>query len=246
MQSAIVTGASAGIGLECAKILLKNNYQVFGGARRVEKMQQALQHDNFHPLSLDICNEDSIDQFLNAVKAKSPNINTLINNAGIALGVDPIHQGNPQDWQKVIDTNVMGLLRFTRKVLPIFVQQNGGDVINIGSIAGHFSYAGGGVYAGTKHMVKAINQAMRLELNGTKIRVCSVSPGLVETEFSVVRLGSQEKADQVYKDMEPLTPQDIAECVEFCLNRPKHVNIDDIIIMPTHQASVYKVHRKTN
>ncbi len=241
-QTVVITGASAGIGLSTSKLLLEKGHTVIGGARRIEKLND-IKHPNFHGFSLDVCNEESVNQFLSNTKKVSPNIDVLINNAGIALGVEPIHAGDTKDWERVIDTNVMGVLRMTRKILPDLLEQSSGQIINIGSIAGHFSYAGGGVYAGTKHMIKAITQAIRLEVNGSSIRVCSVSPGLVETEFSVVRLGDQEKADQVYSGMDPLTGDDIAECVLFCMDRPKHVNIDDIIVMPTAQASVYKVHR---
>lgn len=243
-KTVVVTGASAGIGFETAKLLLKEGHQVIGGARRTEKMN-ALAHDNFLSLPLDVCCEKSVDEFLNEIQKQKLKIDVLINNAGMALGVDPIHEGKLSEWQKVIDTNVMGVLRMTRKILPQLMNNQNAQVINIGSIAGHFSYAGGGVYAGTKHMLKAITQAIRLEVNGTPVRICSVSPGLVETEFSVIRLGDQKKADKVYDGMDPLTGKDIAECVLFCMNRPKHVNIDDLIVMPTAQASVYKVHRKS-
>lgn len=242
-QTVLITGASAGIGLSTSKLLLDKGYRVIGGARRTSKLEK-LKHPNFHGLALDVCDNESVDSFLKKVKKITPHIDVLINNAGMALGVEPIHAGKTEDWEKVINTNIMGVLRMTRKILPDFIEKNSGQIINIGSIAGHFSYAGGGVYAGTKHMLKAITQAIRLEINGTPIRVCSVSPGLVETEFSIVRLGDKEKADKVYSGMEPLTGEDIAECILFCMERPKHVNIDDIIVMPTAQASVYKVHRQ--
>ena len=237
MKTVVISGASAGIGLACAKHFSHVGYQVISGARRTDKLEGL-------SYALDVCSTDSVDEFAKFVfkHCKSPDV--VINNAGMAAGVDPIVSVKENDWQQMLDTNVSGVLRFTKAFLPAMIEQKKGHVINIGSIAGHHAYAGGGVYAATKHAVKAINDCLRLELIGTPLRVSTISPGMVETEFSEVRLKDKQKAVEVYKGLTPLNADDIAEAVLFMAQRPPHVNIDDIIIMPTAQYKVFKVHRE--
>lgn len=246
----VVTGASSGIGAACAEEFAKAGYHLALGARRLDRLEQlapkleALGAKSIFFQTLDVCDEASSDQFIESVLKKFSNqVDVLINSAGLARAVDALHEGKTRDWEMMINTNVLGLARISRGFTNPMIQQNSGHIINIGSIAGFHTYAGGAVYAGSKHAVKAISGAMRLELSGTNIRVTELDPGMVETEFSNVRLDSDEKADAVYKGMIPLTAKDIAECAFFAATRPAHVNLDHIIIMPTAQASVYKTHR---
>jgi serine 3-dehydrogenase len=172
-------------------------------------------------------------------------VDALFNNAGLALGVDHVAKGVISDWQVMLDTNVTGLLRVTRAFLPKMIEANHGHVINMGSIASHVVYEGGSVYCATKHAVRAITKTLRLELNGTPIRVSLIDPGMVETDFSLVRFKDDaERAKNVYKGVTPLTARDIAECVWFTAARPPHVNIEEIVVMPVDQAAPHKVNRK--
>jgi NADP-dependent 3-hydroxy acid dehydrogenase YdfG len=170
-------------------------------------------------------------------------VSVLINNAGLAAGFDTLQTGKLDDWDATIDTNVKGLLYVTHALLPHFVERNDGHIINMGSVAGYLVYPKGNVYCASKHAVRAINESLRIDLLGSKIRVTAVSPGMVETEFSVVRMGDQKKADAIYAGMTPLTAQDIAETIHWCARRPKHVNIQDVIIYPTDQAQPTLVSR---
>lgn len=244
----IITGASSGIGRETAKIFAKEGAHLILGARRLDRLKvlaeelKELGAETVHVYSLDVCNTSSVNDFCEqALSFGAPDI--LLNNAGMAIGVDHLSDGNIEDWQKVMDTNVSGVLRMLRAFLPSMKKNQSGHLIMLGSIAGHTVYEGGGVYCASKFALQAITKTLKLELNGTGIRVSTVDPGLVETEFSKVRLGDDAKAEAVYRGLEPLTAFDIAECVYFIASRPKHVNIDDIIVMPTAQATVYKVHR---
>ena len=234
------------------------------GARRLDKLQELakrLQANAPEPsntitiTSLDVCSNDSISA-LSVLAEKhsgvlaekhSGNLDRfiLVNNAGLACGTDPVETGQDKDWSTMIDTNVAGLLKVTRAFIPLLKRAEVGHIINIGSIAGHQSYGGGAVYAGTKHMVRAITGALRFELLESSIRVSSVDPGLVETEFSNVRLKDDQKAKKVYEGMKPLVATDVAECVLFAATRPPHVNIDELIVMPKDQAHVLKVHRQS-
>ncbi|HHQ47803.1 MAG TPA: SDR family NAD(P)-dependent oxidoreductase, partial [Acidobacteria bacterium] len=174
------------------------------------------------------------------------NIAILVNNAGLARGLAPIHRGDPEDWEEMIDTNLRGLLNVTRAVLPGMVQRGDGHVINIGSIAGHEVYPSGNVYCATKHAVAALTRAMGIDLLGTGVRVSSVDPGMVETEFSMVRFhGDEARARGVYEGLEPLHPEDVAEAVLFCATRPPHANVRELILMPSAQATAVHVHRET-
>lgn len=249
---AAISGASAGIGSACAIALARAGYALALGARRGDRLSALAATirrefgDNF-PVwhhQLDVTEKESIDTFHGACLAEYGHVDVLVNNAGLAAGLSPVTKGDDADWRAMIETNVYGLLCMTRRFLPDMLAQNQGHIVNIGSIAGITTYANGAVYAATKHGVRAISGALRLELNGTPIRVSEIDPGMVESEFSLVRLKDADKAKAVYAGMQPLTPADIADTVVFCVNRPAHVNIDQIVIMATDQASVGKVHRR--
>jgi NADP-dependent 3-hydroxy acid dehydrogenase YdfG len=250
MKVTVVTGASSGIGAACAESFARGGWAVAMGARREERLQDlahrlgVLGAPKVLTLALDVTVQDSVEAFATTVERQFSKIDVLVNNAGLAAGLAPVADGSDADWQAMLDTNVYGLLRATRRFLPRMLKQRHGHIINMGSIAGFTTYANGAVYAGTKHAVKAISGALRHELNGTPIRVSEIDPGMVETEFSLVRLKDEGKAKAVYQGMTPLTANDIADCVYFAATRPPHVNIDHIIIMPTDQASVFKTHRR--
>jgi len=248
-QVAVITGASSGIGAACAETFARGGYALALGARRLDRLEsmvsslRALGAPDVVVWDLDVQTIPSIEQFALGVYQHFGTIDVLINNAGLAAGLDPVITGKDADWEAMYETNVLGLLRVTRAFLPTMIQHNHGHVVNIGSIAGFQTYANGAAYAGSKHAVRAISGALRLELSGTAIRVSEVDPGMVETEFSLVRLQDEAKAKAVYQGMKPLTATDIADCVFFAATRPAHVNVDHIIVMPTAQAAVNKVHR---
>ncbi len=241
-----ITGASSGIGYACAKEFIQLGCKVVIGARRVErlaKLEQEASSGTILKHSLDVCSGNSIQAFCDTAYQAWGAPDILVNNAGLVIGTDPIANGKEDHWQTIFDTNVLGVLRMSQAALQYMKPRKSGHIIFIGSIAGHQVYEGGGPYCASKHGVKAIYKTLKLELNGTGIRISSIDPGMVETEFSIVRLGSKKKADKVYEGLTPLTAVDIAESVVFVASRPDHVNIDNIIIMPTAQASVHKVHR---
>ena len=245
----VISGASSGIGEACAANLAAWGAKLALGARRLDRLEAMagkLREQGAQDVfvrALDVTDQKSVDGFHDEVRAHFGETDILINNAGLAAGLDPVVNGKDSDWQAMLDTNVYGLLRFTRKFLPGMIAAKRGHIVNMGSIAGFFTYANGAVYAGTKHAVKAITGALRYELNGTPLRVSEIDPGMVETEFSKVRLKDDDRANAVYAGMTPLTAEDIAECVVFALSRPDHVNIDHVVVMPVDQASVYKTHR---
>jgi NADP-dependent 3-hydroxy acid dehydrogenase YdfG len=193
---------------------------------------------------LDVRDRGEAEAAVRAVRDGLGGIDVLVNDAGQARGLRPVEEGDETEWRDMVETNIMGLLWVTRATIPIMKAQGRGHIINLGSVAGHESYAGGSVYAGTKFAVRAIATALRHELLGTKIRISSVDPGLVETEFSLVRFdGDAERAKNVYRGMQPLTGADVAECIVFAASRPDHVNVDEIIVKPTAQAGSTAVHR---
>lgn len=246
----VITGASSGIGAACAAEYARHGWALALGARRTDRLEELgpelerLGSPHVITLPLDVRELESIDSFRDGVYEAFSSIDVLINNAGLAAGLGPVATGQDADWSAMLDTNVYGLLRLTRAFLPKVLAANRGHIVNMGSIAGFHTYANGAMYAGSKHAVKAITGALRLELNGTAIRVSEIDPGMVETEFSIVRLKDEDKAKAVYEGMTPLSGQDIADCVYFATSRPAHVNVDHIIVMPTDQASVYKTHRR--
>ena len=249
-QTILITGASSGIGAACAKIFGRENAKLILAARRLEKLEEKARELNklygveTHLLQLDVCDRSSVESAITNLPPEWSEIDILINNAGLSRGLDKLYEGDFQDWEEMIDTNIKGLLYLTRYIVPGMVQRNKGHVINIGSIAGHQTYPGGNVYCGTKAAVKAISEGLKLDLLGTPVRVTSVDPGMVETEFSQVRFhGDTERAKKVYQGMQPLTADDIADVVFFCATRPAHVNINEVILMPVDQASATLVNR---
>jgi 3-hydroxy acid dehydrogenase/malonic semialdehyde reductase len=245
----IITGASSGIGLACARAYAREGCKLLLGARRLDRLSalsdELLKAGAAEVLFqvLDVRDQASINTFADTAHKYFGHVDILINNAGLAAGLDSVETAKDADWDAMLETNVMGLLRVTRRFLADMRAAGKGHIVNMGSIAGFHTYANGAMYAGTKHAVKAISGALRLELNGTPIRVSEIDPGMVETEFSLVRLGEPSKAEAVYAGMTPLTADDIADCVLFATSRPPHVNVDHIIVMPTDQASIYRVHR---
>ncbi len=241
---ALITGATSGIGLACAHVFAQYNYKVIITGRRQDRLasikSEIERSHNAEVLALcfDVRKEPEVRAHLSSLPEEWKNIDVLINNAGLAAGRSNIDEGSLEDWEQMIDTNVKGLLYVSRMVIPVMKERNSGHIINLGSIAGKEAYMGGNVYCATKFAVDALTKTMRIDLLSYKIKVTSVCPGAVETEFSLVRFkGDQEKADSVYDGFTPLTPQDIAETIWFTASRPAHVNINDVVIMPTAQAS---------
>ena len=246
----LITGASSGIGEACARVFAKAGARLLLTARRLDRLNSLaieLRKDygvDVYSFMLDIRQKDSVLNFLKLLPEQWLAIDILINNAGLAAGLDFIQEGSLQDWDEMIDTNLKGLLYVSRAVLPTMVKNNSGHVINIGSIAGHQVYPKGVVYCATKQAVNVISKGLRMDLLGTNIRVSSVDPGAVETNFSMVRFkGDIERANAVYAGMEPLQPDDVADAVIYCATRPPHVNISEIIIMPINQASATMTYR---
>lgn len=250
-KTALITGATSGIGKACATILAKNNYDLIITGRRNERLQELkLQLEKecqtqITTLCFDVRNREETINSLSSLNNNQKKVNLLINNAGLAVGINPIDQCDFEDWDRMIDTNVTGLLNVSKTVIPWLKESENAHIINIGSIAGKEVYPNGNVYCASKHAVDAISKAMRLDLMRHNIKVTNIAPGLVETEFSNVRFyGDQEKADQVYVGMDPLTPEDIADTIWFCASRPAHVNIADVLILPAAQANSVTVIRK--
>jgi 3-hydroxy acid dehydrogenase / malonic semialdehyde reductase len=244
-QAALITGATAGFGLATAEILAAQGYNLILTGRRVERLEEAKarleKNHQIHvtPLAFDIRERVQMEKALGSAGEQLQNLTVLINNAGLALGTEPTQTGSMDDWDAMIDTNIKGLLYMTRLVLPRFVAQNKGHVVNVGSVAGRWTYPGGAVYSATKFAVRAISDSLRMDLLGKNIRVTNIEPGMAETEFSQVRFqGDQEKAKAVYKGLKPLSAEDIAETIAWCLSRPAHVNIQELVIFPTAQAGV--------
>ncbi|WP_439238954.1 SDR family oxidoreductase [Lonepinella sp. BR2919] len=239
-MSILVTGASAGFGKAICKSLVKAGYKVIGAARRLEKLQ-ALQTElgeNFYPLVMDVSKTSEIDTALASLPTEWAEIELLVNNAGLALGLEPAHQAHFDDWLTMINTNIIGLTYLTRQILPKMVERNQGHIINLGSIAGTYPYPGGNVYGATKAFVKQFSLNLRADLAGTAIRVTNVEPGLCGgTEFSNVRFkGNDEKAANLYKGTNAIQPEDIANAVLWIYQQPAHVNINRIEIMPVSQS----------
>lgn len=250
-KSVFITGASSGIGAACAKHFARAGANLLLCSRRAEPLKQlATQLEKEHGIEthtfvLDVRQNALVTETLKALPEKWKKIDILINNAGLAAGLDFIQEGKISDWDEMIDTNIKGLLYVTREVLPGMMKRNTGHIINIGSIAGHQVYPKGAVYCASKTAVKALTEGLRMDLFGTNLRVTTIDPGAVETNFSVVRFkGDSKKAAAVYEGIDPLTPDDIADTILFCASRPPHVNISEVIIMPTAQAAATMMHRK--
>jgi serine 3-dehydrogenase len=250
-RTVLVTGASAGIGAACARAFAGAGARLLLAARRAERLEALAAElrdthgTESHLLELDVRDAEAVASTIGALPPAWAEVDVLVNNAGLGLGLAKAYEGSPADWDGMVDTNVKGLLYMTRAVVPGMVARGRGHVVNIGSVAGHEVYPGGAVYCATKHAVGAITKGLRMDLLGTGVRVSTVDPGMVETEFSLVRFqGDQERADRVYAGMTPLVADDIADAVLWCATRPPHVNIDEIIIKPTDQASATLVNRK--
>jgi 3-hydroxy acid dehydrogenase / malonic semialdehyde reductase len=257
----IITGASSGFGAAAARAFGAKGARLLLGARRVKRLEEVAAESlragavaaSVH--ALDVAETASVEAFVshcrNVIAATAGQtteqacVDVLINNAGGAHGLDPVAQGKDEDWETMMQTNVLGILRMTRAVLPLMVNNPGGSIINVGSVAGHEAYGGGAAYCAAKAGELQISRALRLELNGTGLRVSSLDPGLAETEFSTVRFkGDNAQARKVYEGMQPLTAEDIAEILVWIAARPPHVNIDDMIVKPVDQAAVHKVFRR--
>ena len=247
---ALITGATAGIGKATAEKLASNGYHLILTGRRKEMLEKVAEtirqkHSiNVLPLCFDIRKSNEVQQQINELSKVWRNIDVLINNAGLAVGLNPIQSGVIEDWERMIDTNIKGLLYITRAISPIMVERRKGHIINLGSIAGREVYPNGNVYCATKHAVDALTKAMRIDLLPYNIRVSQVAPGQAETEFSLVRFkGDAEKAKATYDGFQPLTAEDIADVISYICEAPPHVTINDVLIMPTAQASISITHK---
>jgi 3-hydroxy acid dehydrogenase/malonic semialdehyde reductase len=263
----MITGASSGFGAAAARAFGAEGARLLIGARRVERLESVAAEARrsgspevcFHPL--DVSQTPSVETFVTWAgeqihrpaqpptpekpNPEAPGIDVLINNAGGAQGLDTVAEGRDADWETMMQTNVLGLLRMTRAVLPLMLNRPGGSILNIGSLAGHTAYEGGAAYCAAKAGELQITRALRLELSGTGLRVCSIDPGLARTEFSLVRFkGDAEKAAKPYEGIAPLTAEDIAEILVWVAARPPHVNIDELLVKPTDQAAIHKVYRR--
>lgn len=248
---ALITGASSGIGEATAKALAQQGYSLLLTARRKDRLEalakdlmSKYQPQEFLAVGLDVTNPSDVDDFFKNEMGTLAKVEVLINNVGLAAGVDKVQDSKIQDWDLMIDTNIKGLLAMTRGILSHMVGKKSGHIVNLGSVAGRWTYPGGAVYCATKFAVRALSEGLRMDLLGTGIRVTNIEPGMVNTEFSVVRLGDQQKADQVYAGMTPLSAEDIAETIAWCIARPAHVNIQELVIYPTDQAHVGQVFRR--
>jgi NADP-dependent 3-hydroxy acid dehydrogenase YdfG len=239
---AVVSGASSGIGAAAAQALARAGFHVVIGARRLDRLQQVAEPIGATALPLDVTDAESVAAFVSQLPAA---IHLLVNNAGGAHGLDRIESARDEDWRWMWETNVLGTLRLTRALLPALRASGDGHVVNVGSIAGFETYAGGAGYTGAKHATRALTRTLRLELLGEPVRVTEVAPGLVETEFSLVRFtGDAERAQAVYRGLDPLTAEDVADCIVWAATRPSHVNIDEIVVRPRDQATAAHVHRR--
>ena len=248
----LITGATSGIGEACARKFAQGGYDVIITGRRAQllaNLKKELEAEGVRVLALafDVRNRNAATAAINSLPLEWQQIDVLINNAGLALGLEPEYEGSFEDWETMIDTNIKGLLTMTRLVVPRMVKRDSGHVINIGSVAGDAAYAGGNVYCGTKAAVKTITDGLRLDLAHTSVRVTNVKPGLVETRFSNVRFhGNDSRAEKVYEGVKPLTGADIAEVVFYAASAPAHVQIAEVLVLATHQASGSVLHRDTS
>lgn len=247
---ALITGASSGIGEACARKFAEGGYDLILTARRAEKLAELkaeleAEGTKVKTLTFDVRDAEAAETAVDSLEPEWRKINVLINNAGLALGLDKEYEGDPDEWNTMIDTNIKGLLTMTRLIVPGMVERNEGHVINIGSVAGDAAYAKGNVYCATKAAVKTITDGLRIDLAETAVRVTNLKPGLVETNFSNVRFhGDNQRADNVYKGITPLTGADIADVAFYAASAPKHVQIAEVLILATHQASGSVIYRK--
>lgn len=243
----LITGATAGIGEAAAELFAQHGHRLILTGRRQDRLEalQARLNTEVCLLNFDIRELTEVEAAIASLSPEWQEIDILVNNAGLAVGASPIHEGIIDDWERMINTNVKGLLYLSRAIMPGMVARKRGHIINVASIAGKQVYPGGNVYCATKHAVDALSQAMRIDLLPHGIKVTNVAPGMVDTEFSLVRYkGDQNRADQVYANLTPLYAKDIADVIWYVANTPAHVNINDIVVMATAQASAYSVHRE--
>ncbi len=242
---AVVTGASSGIGEATARGLAAAGFTVVLGARRQDRLGAVARELGGRGLPLDVRDSGSIRAFVDAITAEYGQVEILVNNAGLAAGLQPLAEGSDDDWVQMMETNVLGVLRVTKAMLPLLRRVPRGHIVNLGSVAGFEVYPGGVGYTASKHAVRAITRTLRLELMGEPIRVTEIEPGMVETEFSLVRFkGDQLRAATVYHGMQPLTGADVADCIVWAVTRPPHVNIDELVVRPIAQATTRDVARK--
>ncbi|WP_009632967.1 SDR family oxidoreductase [Synechocystis sp. PCC 7509] len=243
-QTVLITGASSGIGEACARVFAEAGAKLILVARRKERLEELakeLSHTLVHCLALDVCDRTAVES-VSTVSA----VDILINNAGLSRGLNKLQEGEFQDWEEMIDTNIKGVLYLTRCIVPGMISRGRGHIVFLGSTAGHQTYPNGNVYCATKAAVRVISEGLKQDLLGTPVRVSSVDPGLVETEFSQVRFrGDSDRAKTVYQGLTPLTPMDVAEVILFCATRPPHVNISEVLLMPTDQAGSMLFNRQT-
>ena len=241
-RTAVITGASAGIGAATAVRLADEGFDVVLGARRLDKLRDVAKRCGGRALQLDVTDPSSVNEFVGQLD----DVHVLVNNAGMAVGLTPLDSMPDEELVAMWETNVLGVVRMTRELIPKLEASGNGHIVNLGSTAGHETYPGGGGYTSSKHALRAITQTLRLDLLGRPIRVTLVSPGLVETEFSLVRFGGDvEKAKKPYEGIEPLVAEDIADCVAWAVTRPPHVNVDEIIVRPIAQATSTTIARRT-
>ncbi len=244
---AFISGATSGIGEATARRLAGEGYSLILNGRRMDRLEQLQRelgsgsHVRLAPF--DLRDRQAVEEYCKNNGPLLEMVTVLINNAGLAKGTEKFQDANVEDWDAMFDTNVKGLMFLTRQMLPSMIKRNSGHIVNIGSVAGRWVYPGGAVYCATKFAVRAISEGLRMDLLGTQIRVTNIEPGMVNTEFSTVRIGSKEKADAVYQNMQPLSPQDIADTLSWVLSRPAHINIQELVIFPTDQAAVGQVAR---
>jgi 3-hydroxy acid dehydrogenase / malonic semialdehyde reductase len=250
-KTVFITGASSGIGLACARKFARNGYRLILNARRVEKLNAISDElknqfgTEVFIIAFDVRDKESVFYQIESLPEEWQNIDILINNAGLAAGLAELHNAEIDDWEKMIDTNIKGLLYVSKAIVPGMIKRMSGHIINIGSIAGKETYMKGGVYCGTKHAVESVTRAQRMELLPYNIKVTLLNPGAVNTEFSIVRFkGDKMAAENVYKGFKPLSGEDIAECLYFCATLPDHVNVNDMLVMPAAQASATLFHRQ--
>jgi NADP-dependent 3-hydroxy acid dehydrogenase YdfG len=241
MRTAVITGASSGIGAATARVLAGEGYRTVLGARRLDRLEELATEIGGEAIALDVTDPDSVGAFAAATGA----CDVLVNNAGGALGLDPIAEADEEKWLQMYESNVLGTMRMTRALLPRLIESGDGHVVTITSIAAIEPYLGGAGYNAAKHAQRATLRVLRQELLGQPVRVTEVAPGMVETEFSLVRFGGDEAAAaRVYEGMQPLSAEDVAECIRWALAQPPHVNVDEIIVRPRDQATATSVHRR--
>jgi len=251
-QIVFITGASSGIGKACAEVFAQAGARLILAARRLESLENLASHlrsqfsTDVYLISLDVRDRVAVEASINNLPFVWSAVDVLINNAGLSRGLDKLQEGDFQDWEEMIDTNIKGLLYMTRYLVPGMVTRGKGHIVNIGSIAGRAAYPGGNVYCASKAAVRLISEGLKQDLLGTPIRVTEVQPGLVETAFSQVRFhGDQERADKVYQGLTALTGEDVADVILFTVTRHAHVNISEVLLVPTHQANATLVHRRS-